>query len=201
MGQRVMIEYYPYILVPVALFLNEMSRRWVFPVLFVFIPLNLFQAYQVVKSVHVGGQTTWDSYKSNFFRLKPAHQKVMVPENWKLIKTESIDRSEGLNESHPYSASVETKVDVKSTGVKILIEVKAISSIRESRIVISDLEGEFYKALFLKEIISSDTEKFEFLIDDVPQDVKELKVYVWNGDTKEQLELNSIRMLTYQINE
>jgi len=200
MGQRVMVEYYPFIVVPAALFLNETSRKWVIPMLFVFIPLNLFQAFQVVKSVHVGGQTTWDSYKTNFFRLKPALQKVLIPENWKLIKTESIDETEILNETHPFSASIETMVDVESVGVKILIEAKAISSIQESRVVISDVEGNYYKALFLKEMISSDVEEFEFLIDDVPQNVNKLKVYVWNGDTKEQLELNSIRMLIFQIN-
>lgn len=201
MGQRVMVEYYPFIVVPVALYLNERSRRWVYPVLFVFVPLNIFQAYQVVKSVHVGGQTTWDSYKTNFFRLKPAPQKVMIPENWKLIKSESINEKVVLNESRPFSSSAEAKVDAESERIKILIEVKAISSIQESRIVISDLEGKYYKAHFLKEIISSDVEKFEFLIDDLPMNVNKLRVYVWNGDTEEQLELNSIQMLTYQINE
>jgi hypothetical protein len=183
-GQRPMIEFLPFIMLGFALALKAFKRLGI-SLLFIFaIPLcalSVFQGYQVANSILKGGETTASDYWSHFLQWKRDAPKVIIPENWQKLQSREIQNENDINAKHPYSEAIEL-TDALATHLVIHLKIGGRHGERDTRIVVSDADGEFYQTIFLGDFLYEAHRDMEFLIK-LPGVISwPLKSYVWNGD-------------------
>lgn len=199
MGQRPMIDFYPIIAIGFAGFLQSFRREYLLA--FVFVPLlclNMIQAFQIHKYILVGGETTWENYKSQFLQLKRPAPQVEIDPHWKLVAFFENRQEEFLNSDKHYSNAIEIdSIDHQST---LIVRVKIAGKHESSSLalVVSDSVGQYYQALYMGNFIYRQPRVlvYRFVL---PQQhlVTPLKLYVWNSDSDEHAHIYYLEAAVY----
>jgi hypothetical protein len=197
-GQRPMIEFIPFIVLGCSLALNKIKTRYLAFLLVVpFSALSMFQSFQVANSILIGGETTASDYFNHFLQWKRDAPKVNIPIQWQLISSDKISINNSIDKNNPYSNAIELANVGRSTHVLISVRIAGNHGDRETRIVVADSSGTFYKTIFIGDFLYPDFETMEFLID-LPNDIKgPVKCYIWNGDTATATRIDWISIKCY----
>lgn len=219
MSQRVMIDFY---IVPgflMALILQKISASGRikffslsgFAILLLF---NVAQAYQISKGILPFGSPTKEQYWDNFLVFKKRAQ-VYPQEHWKfvskgdvsfdpadLIKGDAMQMEHEwclhVTENLEYSAVAQLRSQSYKKGQKIIFtfEAKATGDIEKTRLVFQF--GDFQSPVFfMKEYISDDWEKMQYLIE-IDQDMTTpVDIYLWKAGSHEDVDLRNMSWEIY----
>ncbi len=181
-GQRPMIEFLPFITLGFVTAIQRVKKFGL--LLFLFIPftmLSVFQGFQVANSIIKGGETTATDYWSHFLQWKRDAPKVLIPENWKKLQTKSLVEESYLDEDRPFSSALEI-TDTLATHLLVSIKIGGRHGDRDTRIVVSDKDGNFYQSIFIGDFLYEEPRNMDFLIA-LPNTISwPIKSYVWNGN-------------------
>lgn len=220
MSQRVMIDFY---VVPgflIALILNKIStdrlKKYIsLSIASIFLFFNLAQAYQVSKGILPFGSPTKEQYWDNFLVFNKRAQVYPQP-HWAFISqgNSSLNPNDPfivkgnpvlldsdwclqVNETNEYSAVAQIPVQSFKKGNKLIIsfEARSSGSVDLSRLVILS-EAFPEKVFFLKEYISDNWQKMQFLIEINTQKTAAVELYLWNAGSKEHV---AIRHLSWEL--
>jgi hypothetical protein len=218
MSQRVMIDFY---ILPGFLFaviLQKISSKKMLTVSFIslFAFFNIAQAYQISKGILPFGSPTKAQYWDNFLVFKKrAH--VYPPEHWAFVSKNKISLNPAdsmilkgntmlvendwclqTSDSEEYSAVVRIPEQHYKKGNKLILtfDARAKSDIEQTRLVIL-FEGIEEQVFFLKDYISEDWQKMQYLIDIDADVTSPIELYLWNAGSKEQLDLKCLSWELY----
>lgn len=196
-GQRPMIEFYPILILGFTGFVQVMKRKWMIVFVFLFIVVNVVQAKQIHSFILVGGNTTKSDYWNHFLQLTPDPASVKIEKNWKEIQRVKSAETQFLDEKTPFSRELRLKTIKK--GSKIVVKAKIGGKFDQTKatIVLSDENGEFYQAHYIQKELNQTPRTMSFLFEIVETIEAPIKCYIWNGDSKEQVQLESLEAIQY----
>lgn len=198
MGQRPMIDFYPILVIGFAGFLQSRSwSKWINLLIIPLMMINMVQAFQINKYILIGGETTWLDYKNSFLQLKRSAPSVVVDDTWLLIDSYKTKEISILNQQTNYSETV--VIDELPDNATLVVTLN-ISGKHESEyvaLVLSDENGAYYHAHYLGNYLYRQSRwmSFEFIVP--PKVQKPLRVYIWNSDTNEEVQVQEIRVDVY----
>ncbi len=203
MGQRVMIEFYPWILFPVALLMKEGNRNLLgWGIAFPFMLLNVAQAYQINASILNGGNTTRDEYWSEFLNLKKDPPRVVISKDFELSTTQGVFLNDVVDEDHAFSSTLEMLVLPEATRLVLKATIVSMQEPESIQIVVSADDGSFYRAYYPGEFLSEEQTTVHYELELPKQQViKRYMLYVWNGESQAKAEVKHLRMTAYKMKE
>jgi hypothetical protein len=198
LGQRPMIDFYPFITLGFAGFLQNFQRMFQLSLLFVpLMMLNLVHAFQINKYILVGGKTTWGDYKTHFLQLKRTAPEVEIDRDWKLLSQYKTLRPAQLDGQKHYSDALEISEIVNQTSLVVRLQVKGKHESSALALVVSDTQGQYYFAQYLGNVLYSQARVLAYRFD-LPQNIQApLRVYLWNSDTDEKAQLDFMEVDVY----
>lgn len=206
-GQRPMIDYYPFIAIFFAIFLNKafLHRRcyWFAGVLAALVVLNVWQAWQFRNGVLHGGLNTREHYTKNFFSARPTAVSMLPMLEHGVIYTSSastdsdwilpnctVEKGWLLSVNCPYGPTWVGEIAPSANALEVKMVLIAPVPTNGMRLVL-DISGEepVYLDCFMDAFVGNNTSVahlFEF--EGVPFG-RSAKVYLWNGDTDQQMQV------------
>jgi len=200
LGQRTMIEYYPFLIIGAALWIDQLRKPHFFMLILVpFIGLNVLQSYQVFHGILDGGTTTSTQYWAHFGQWKTTAPAVEIPANWK-SKAKYVHKEKySLSRQTPFSGAIETDSIFHGQKAVISCEIGGPHGNTDLRLVITNQDGSFYKDYFPGSYIY-DAPRIIQAVFDLPDTLpQKLKVYVWNGDSETPAEVNKLVLECYEV--
>jgi hypothetical protein len=198
-GQRPLIEFLPFIALGFALAYQEMKKT--VALLVISVPLcflSIFQGYQVANSILVGGETTSTDYWSHFLQWKRDAPKVQLPKGMVKLQTKELALKQTVDGKNPYTQALEIS-DTLATHLLVTLKIGGKYGDHDTRIVISDATGGFYKTLFLGDFLYETSREMEFLVELPEAVIWPLKTYVWNGDTATESQVDRFACSLYEF--
>ena len=201
MGQRAMIDFYPFIIIAFLYIIKNYSLN-INLILFLSIPfvaLNLFQSYQIQKSIHTGGETSSTNYWNHFLDWKTIAPSFKIKENWRLIDRDvqkGIQKTDNLNH---FSKAIESDILNGIKKIVVDLEIGAKHGDLNINLVVSDTKGEYYKSFNFGDYIYEQPRKMSICFD-VPSGKNKLyKTYIWNSDTESKsiIKKMTVRYFTF----
>ena len=229
MSQRVMIDHYVLLAFLLALILKFVLEKGIlkyatlgfFSALSVF---NIAQAYQIRHGILKNGSATEEQYWDNFLKFKQ-EAKVYVLDHWQEVETinfgkmspikgaveytSGFDWTTGVNKNQTYSATSGDALAALKIGSKVVLsfEAKAESQIEQTRAVLvlnpeSDPSTEVSFPYYLSGYaVKEEWTKMEFLFEPTENYSDSVKIFFWNGDSKEKVTFRNVRYRSYFSNE
>lgn len=196
-GQRPMIEFYPILIIGFAGFIQNMKRKWLLLLLLPFAFVNIIQAYQIRNFIIVGGDTTKENYWSHFLQTTHDPASVEIQSNWKEIQRQKSKKTQILTEKAPFSYDLRLKSLKKASKVVVNTKIGGKNKKTSTMIVISDETGEFYLDRYINSELIDSPRMMSFLFE-IDRDVDTpIKCYIWNGNSKEDAQLESLEVIQY----
>ena len=201
MGQRAMIDFYPFIVIAFIAIIENKSLK-INIIFFLSIPiiaLNLFQSYQIQKSIHNGGETSSTEYWKRFLEWKTIPPSVKIKANWKLIDTrkqKGIQKTDNLNH---FSKAIESGKLNYIKKIVVDVEIGAKHGDLNINLIVSDKKGEFYKSYNFGDFIYEEPRKMSICFDIPSSKNKSFTTYIWNSNTKIEsvIKKMTVRYYTY----
>lgn len=196
-GQRPMIEFYPLIMIGFVGFFNERKWKWSALIFTPLLILNVIQAYQMRNFIIVGGDTNKEDYWNRFLQLRPDAPSVKIEDNWKEMQRIKKSEFQVLDEKVPFSHEIRLKSLKKGSKVVVNTKIGGKKEKTNATLVLSDETGKFYKAHYIHEQLRDELTSMSFLFDIEENVQAPIKCYIWNGDSKEQVQLESLEVIQY----
>ena len=201
MGQRTMIDFYPFIIVVFLSIIkcNSFKINIITLISIPFIGLNILQCYQIQKSIHRGGETSSTEYWKRFLEWKTIAPSVKIKANWKLIDQEiqkGIQKTDNLNH---FSKAIESETLIDIKKIVVDLEIGAKHGDLNINLVVSDTKGEFYKSYNFGDFIYEQPRKMSICFDIPGNKNKSYITYIWNSDTESKsiIKKMNVRYYTY----
>jgi len=211
-GQRPMIDYYGFLSIPLAVFVQRafVHRRyyWIAGVMATLVVLNVWQAWQFFTGVLHGGMNTRAHYTRNFFSARPTSLSILPYLEHKVIFTTragvdtlwsdsvcSDGKTWSVSKECPYGPTWVGQIPGSANAVEVNMELSTQQPTKGMRLVL-DLQGEHpvYFDLFLDSFVGSRSRvSYLFEFEGIPA-TRNAKVYIWNGDTDQNLEVLSMEI-------
>lgn len=200
LGQRPMIDFYPIIVIGFAGFLQSFRRDFILMLLFVpLLVLNMIQAFQVNKYILVGGETNWTDYKAQFLQLKRPAPQAYVEKQWRKKSVFKSASSSSLDGQNHFSTAVEIDEIQGSSVLVVRLQVKGKHESASLALILSDLNGGYYQAQYLGNVLYRQARILEYRFDLPEQDNASWRVYLWNGGSDEKAFLDFIQVDVYEL--
>ncbi len=205
-GQRVMIDHYALLALPMAFAIDRVilwkGNILLIPLLVFLTLLNQFQAWQFRHGVLHGGMNTQAIYLSNFLSTTPtAVTYLPFLEHDVLLSTQmgvnnpsgswigtDASTSEGMmvNNLRPFSMTYRGALPPGTNAAYCRFEMKALVTIEKSTCVM-DIQGSFpnYQAYQLHHFAAKDEFKTMEFLCEMPEKSDSITFYLWNGNTGE----------------
>jgi hypothetical protein len=201
MGQRAMIDFYPFIIIAI-LFMTKHNSFKINTFLFLSIPfigLNILQSYQIQKSIYRGGETTSYNYWKYFLEWKTIPPSVIIKENWKLIEKKEQKGIQKTDKLNHFSQAIESDTLNHIRKIVVDVEIGAKHGDLNLNLIVSDEEGEYYKSFNFGDFIYTEPRKMSICFDVPNFNNKVYKTYIWNSDTESEsvIKKMSVRYYTY----
>jgi hypothetical protein len=198
MGQRAVIDYYPFLVLIFGLMLVEIRKPivlFLFSSPFLF--LNVVQAFQFRENILTGGMTNRADYWEHFLQIKKDAPQVIIPSEWKLLHATHSKKRIHLNENKHFTPGV--LVPLTSDNLKVFVEISASGKHKSNNytLVLTDSSGSNYQSYYLGEVIYSKARQLHYLFDVPSQGV--YRCYVWNGDSSDEFHLYEMQVRVYQV--
>ncbi len=193
-GQRPMIEFLPFIFLPVLLELKH--RQWSLYVVIPFVFLSLFQGYQVANSILVGGSTTPSEYWKHFLQWKRDAPSVHIPKSWQLVTSKEQRIGVQLNEKNEFSPAISLRVSKKCQSLVVEVVISGEHRDPNIRLVISGDKG-FYRAIYLGDYLYDENRLMAFLVPLNGAQDKMVTAYIWNGKTTSKATVKKLGLKAY----
>ncbi|MBI3136336.1 MAG: hypothetical protein HYZ14_16795 [Bacteroidetes bacterium] len=202
---------------------NQNSKKqfsWKRPALLIlmllFICVNTIQAWQISNGILPFGSPTREQYWDNFLVLKKRAQ-VYPQQHWVFVNrgVVSLNSAEGqilkgnpvqlennwclqVNESAEYSAVAQIPPQHFKKGCKLIVsfESRANTTIEQTRVVFQ-LGPTLQKVFLLKDYISADWEKMQYLLEIDDELTAPVDIYLWNAGSGEHAELRNLSWELY----
>jgi hypothetical protein len=229
MSQRVMIDHYVLLAFLLALILKFVIEKGVikYVTLGIFGMLTFFniaQAYQIRYGILKNGSATEEQYWDNFLKFQQEAQ-VYVLDHWEEVETinfgkmspikgvvkytSGFDWTTAVNENQTYSATSGDAISSLKLGSKVILsfEAKAETEVDQTRVVLvlnpeSDPSTEIAFPYYLSGYaIKDEWTKMEFLFEPTEYYSDSVKIFFWNGDSKEKVTFRNVRYRSYFSNE
>lgn len=190
------------------------SNSLFFLITTIFLFFNIAQAYQISKGILPFGSPTKEQYWDNFLVFKK-HAQVYPQEHWAfvskgdvsfdpadLIKGDAMQMEHEwclhVTENLEYSAVAQLRSRQYKKGQKLIFtfEAKAIGAIEKTRLVFQFGELTSH-VFFMKEYISDDWEKMQYLIEIDKDMTTPVDIYLWNAGAKENVDLRNLSWKIY----
>ncbi len=201
MGQRTMIDFYPFIIVAFLSIIkyNSFKINIITLIAIPLIGLNLLQCYQIQKSIYKGGETSSTEYWKHFLEWKTIAPSVKIKANWKLLdmkEQKGIQKTDNLNH---FSKAIESDTLNVIKKIVVYLEIGAKHGDSNINLVVSDTKGEFYKSYNFGDYIYEQPRKMSICFDITNSKNKSLKTYIWNSDTDSEsvIKKMTVRYYTY----
>jgi hypothetical protein len=197
-GQRPLIEFLPFIALGFAFAFQQMKNTIVLSIITVPLCfLSIFQGYQVANSILIGGETTSADYWSHFLQWKRDAPKVQLPKGMVKLQTKELALKQTVSKKNPFAQVVEIS-DTLATHLLVTLKIGGKHGDRDTRIVISDATGGFYKTLFLGDFLYETSREMQFLVDLPIALIWPIKTYVWNGATVTESQVDRFACSLFQ---
>lgn len=196
-GQRPMIDFYPLLIVGFAGFFQWFQHKWTLVFIAPFVLLNVIQADQIHRFILVGGATTKEDYWNHFLQLQVDPPSVKIEENWKEMQRVKKTGLQVLDEKAPFSQEIRLKMLKKGSKVVVKAKIGGKKDKTKATLVLSNESGEFYRAHYIQKELNESLRTMSFLFE-IEQTVEApIKCYIWNGDSKEHVQLESLEVIQY----
>jgi len=201
-GQRPLIEYIPLVVLVFGTAIHTIDRKWRIGIVSMGIPfigLSLFQGFQVHEGIIRGGVTTKHTYWSHFFQWYTDAPKAEIPKNYNSVYMSQVGQAE-LSEKKSYSEALVLPVEGVAL-IKLTVELSGTHEDTNVRIVLSSKDASYYKTEFNGMYIYNfkRSMSYAFPVGNCHSDT--LYAYVWNGDTKSNVSIQSLKAEAYKKNE
>lgn len=198
-GQRTVIEFLPYILIGLALFIkrNNIIKLFYF-LLIPFCLLSIFQGYQIANSILNGGTTTKSEYWDHFLQCKRDAPLVINGNNMKLIFKKEIKINDRINNKQAYSRSLQTPMLDSVHTIVVGATIGGKHGDNAIRLILSSKDGTYYEAIYISDFLYSEPRYMEFAIEVTNNLSKEFIFYVWNGDSDSRAEIEKLTLKAYK---
>ena len=200
MGQRPMIDFYPFLGIGMVCFLDKyrIKLKSIIVVLLPFIYLNCLQAYQISNSILIGGSSTKSSYWNHFGQWKTSAPLAKISSKWKKIDQKIIPYYQFLKEQKAFSKAIKFEeipsVDIVFVSLKIGGEHKD----KNLNLVVTNKDVSYYQTVFLGPYIYSKPRVMSFIFSVSNIKNKEFSCYVWNGDTKSEAIIERFKVILFE---
>jgi hypothetical protein len=198
MGQRTMIDLYPFLAVGMVFFLEQLSFKKTFSLLFIpFIGLNLLQCYQIQKSILAGGETDSISYWNHFLQWKTDPPTVHLNPEWKLVASKTQIFNQHIDADHPYSLALDSD---SLSNIKTLVVTGEIGGKHGDPsivLVVSSLDGKIYQSFYFGDYLYQQPRIMSVQFN-VPFPSKQVyRTYLWNGNSKAKASVHKLKIDYY----
>ncbi len=198
MGQRAMIDFYPFIIISFVHCLNKIHiLKLYYLIAGLFILLNIFQSFQIQNSIHPGGETNRDNYFNHFFDWKTIAPSIQIDPNWKLIDAKNSIKplfTDGINHFS------ETIMSDSLNGVNhVVIDIVIGSKHKDNNInlVLTNGDGSVYESYFFADLLYEEPRKISVVFNLKKTTKTVFKSYIWNHDTESKSVIKSLKMRFY----
>ncbi len=200
MGQRTMIDFYPFILLgTISFFQNSKKINFIILILSPLIILNILQCYQIQKSIHRGGETNTESYWKYFLQWKTIAPSVEIKSNWKLISIKKQIGEQKTGELAPFSNAVISDTLNNIRKIIIDIEIGGKHGDPNLNLVISDSKEKVYRSYNFGDLLYQTPRKMTIAFDVTPDSNVFYKTYVWNSGTNSESVVKKMKVKYYSF--
>ncbi len=199
MGQRAMIDFYPFLIISFVYFLNKIHfhKLYYYFVAGVFIILNLFQSFQIQNSIHRGGETTSIDYFNHFFEWKTIVPIVKIDPKWKLIRITKSNKPLYTDRMNHFSETISSDSLKGVNHVVIDIVIGSKHKDNNINLVLTNGEGSIYESYFFADLLYEEPRKISVVFNLKNTSKTVFKSYVWNHDTDSKSTIKSLKMKFY----
>ena len=198
MGQRAMIDFYPFLIISSVYSLqNKSNLTLYYSLASLLIFLNLFQSFQINKSIYAGGKTSRTDYFKHFLDWKTIAPTVEIDPKWKLITSTTNVKplfTDGINHFS------ETITSDSLTGVNhVVIDIVIGSKNTDNNInlILTNGDGSIYESYFFADFLYEEPRKISVIFNLKSTSKTVFKSYVWNHYTESKSVITSLKMRFY----
>lgn len=197
-GQRPMIDFYPIILLGFVGFMNSFNSKYYFLLYLPFVALNCFQSYQFHETILDGDLKTKHDYWSHFLQLEKDPPQVVISKEWVKKQVKSSSQQATLDEKNPYSNALEIRKTSKDDKIVVVCRLSGEYKKTDTKLVVSDSLGTFYKVHYLKNTIYPSAQEMQFSFE-IDQELESpVKCYFWNENPTDPVNVKQFKVIVYQ---
>ena len=193
MGQRSMIDFYPFLIIGVAVILQNFKYKNA--VILIAIPLsllNIVQAFQVRYGILKGDHTDSKAYWNHFLQLKTDAPTFEIDKSWERIAFQEDCVPQKTDTLLPFSRCIESKALNDVRKIVVTLTVGGKHGNKNISLVVSNIKGDLYHYANLYGVVYEKPRKMSFGFD-IPLKKKEVyKTYIWNSNTNETVEIQNM---------
>jgi hypothetical protein len=195
-----MIDFYPFIIIGIAVFLNESRFKIYFYTFSIpLIGLNILQCYQIEKSIYKGGETNSSEYWNHFLEWKTIAPTVKIDEKWQLLQSKSDKIVQQTNSTLPFTRAIDS--DTLDNIEKIIVDllIGGEHGDPSTCLVTSNASGSYYKSYNFGDLFYETPRKMSFEFD-VPKDSNQVyKTYIWNSNSTFESKIEEISVKYFRV--
>jgi hypothetical protein len=193
MGQRVMIDFYPFLIIGIAVTLQNFKYKKT--VILFAIPLsllNIVQAFQIRYDILKGDRTDSKTYWNHFLQLKTDAPTVEIEKNWERIAFQEDSVPQITDTLIPFSRCIESKALDDVRKIVVTLTVGGKHGNKNISLVVSNKKGDLYHSTNLYGVIYEKPRKMSFVFD-IPLKKNEVyKTYIYNSNTNEKVAIQNM---------
>jgi hypothetical protein len=182
----------------------------------ILIAMNMAQAWQISNGILPFGSPTEQQYWDNFLVMQKRAQ-VYPQDHWAFVSkgSVSLNPADGqilkdnpvqieedwclqVNPYSEYSAVAQIPSQHFKKGCKLIVsfEARALSAVEQTRVVFQT-GPDFQSVFFLKEYVSNDWEKMQYLVEINAEMTTAVDIYLWSAGSGEQVDLRKLSWELY----